>query len=321
MNICRYNDHYMPSEKKFLVFITGPTAVGKTELSIKLAQKLNSVILSADSRQFYRELSIGTAKPDFSERRLVPHYFVNHLPIQQPYTVRQYEVEGIHLLRELFKRKPVVVVSGGSGLFADALCYGLDAMPAIPASIRSSLQKEMETGGLEMLVQELKAVDPEYANQADLKNPRRVIRALEVYRSSGRPFSAFRKEYRRPNPLFTPLWFGLTMERGHLYQRINRRVDAMMAAGLLEEVSLFRDRLHLPALQTVGYREFGAYFQNEQTLQETVELIKRNTRRYAKRQLTWFRKNAAIQWYDALQPSHLLAEEMQVRIAREMNRS
>ena len=309
----------MPSEKKFLVFITGPTAVGKTALAIKLARKFNTVVLSADSRQFYRELFIGTAKPDISERRAVPHYFVNHLSVKQPYTAKQYEEEGIHLLREIFKRKQVVVVSGGAGLFADALCYGLDEMPAIPEHIRSSLQKEMETTGLERLVKELKAVDPEYAKRADLKNPRRVIRALEVCRSSGRPFSAFRNYNRQPNSLFTPLWFGLNMEREHLYRRINQRVDAMMADGLLEEVSLFREWLHLPALQTVGYREFNRYFRNEQTLEETVAQIKQNSRRYAKRQLTWFRKNHAMQWFNAQQPTSTLAEQVQVHITREIN--
>ncbi|MEM9921117.1 MAG: tRNA (adenosine(37)-N6)-dimethylallyltransferase MiaA [Bacteroidota bacterium] len=273
----------------YLLVIAGPTASGKTSMAIRLAKHFKTVILSADSRQFYRELSIGTAKPTEEERAQAPHYFIDSLSIQDDYSVGDYERDALELLRKLFEKHPLVILTGGSGLFIKAVCEGLDEFPEVPEAVRAELEQLLEAQGILALQEELRLSDPTYYEQVDLHNPSRLIRALSVIRSSGLPFSHFRQQQPKPR-FFTPLYTKLEMDRDLLYERINRRVDQMMKAGLLEEVRRVAPFRHLNALQTVGYQEFFDHFDGFYDLVAAVELVKRNSRRYAKRQLTWLRK-------------------------------
>jgi len=280
---------------KHLVVVAGPTAVGKTSFAIHLAEEFQTVILSADARQFYQEMSIGTAKPSSEELDRIPHHLVDFLPITEPYTVADFEAQALALLHQLFEKHDVVVVSGGSGLYIKALLQGLDEMPAIESEVREALDKEILSGGLAALVDELKAKDPEYAKEADLNNPRRVQRAMEVIRQTGLPFSSFRKKQSAPR-FFKSTMLVLDRPREELYARINQRVEVMMTLGLLEECRRLLPFRQLNALQTVGYTELFAYFDGHCDLNTAVALIKQNSRRYAKRQLTWFRKQEGAVW-------------------------
>lgn len=278
-------------EKKHLIVIGGATATGKTGLAIALAKHFQTEILSADSRQFYREMSIGTAKPTKKELTAAPHHFINSLSVHQNYSVGDYEREALDLLEKKFQEKDILILTGGSGLFIQAVCSGLDQFPDVSPNIRKDLDLLFEKEGLAALQKELKKSDPHYYEKVDLQNHVRLIRALGVCRASGKPFSSFHQKEKTART-FTPIYILLDWERAVLYERINNRVDLMLDAGLLEEAKTLHEFKHLNALQTVGYQELFEYFEEHFSLEEAIELIKRNSRRYAKRQSTWFRKRA-----------------------------
>ena len=284
-----------PVPKKTLIVIAGPTASGKTAYSIQLAKALHTVILSADSRQFYREMRIGTAAPTEKEVGQVRHYFVHHIGIEDPYDVADYERDAMQLLGELFKTHDAVVMTGGSGLFIDAVCHGIDAMPDITPETRVKVQKLYDEGGLQALQEQVQRLDPAYYALVDRQNPRRLQRALEVCFQTGQPFSSFRSGTAVQRD-FDILKYALLWDREALVSRIDRRVDMMMEQGLLEEARALYPMRRLNALNTVGYKELFAYFDHQSTLDEAVGQIKVHTRQYAKRQMTWLRKDARYQW-------------------------
>jgi len=283
---------------KTLIVIAGPTAIGKTAAAIQLAQQLNTVILSADSRQFYREMSIGTAKPSPEELSAVQHYFINSHSITETFTVADFEREGLLLLHELFKIRDIVILVGGSGLYIKAICEGFDDIPSAPPEIRERLNTEFIENGIEYLQEKLKIADPTYFAEVDIQNPQRVIRALEVFESTGQPFSSFRTSSTNRRP-FNIIKIGLDLSRELLYDRINLRVDDMIQQGLVDEVKSLVPYKNLNALNTVGYSEIFEYLNGDITLQTAIDRIKQNTRRFAKRQLTWFRKDKEINWFEA----------------------
>lgn len=285
------------SKKPLLICVVGATAIGKTSLSIALATAFNTEIISADSRQFYSSMNIGTAVPSAQELEAAPHHFIQHKSIFDSYNVGDFEREALLKLDTLFSKKSTAILVGGSGLYVDAVVNGLDHFPDIDKQIREALNTQLDNDGLAFLQQELMRVDPMYYKTMDTGNPRRVIRALEIYRATGKPYSSFLKD-RAANRNFKTLYIGLTAERPIVYQRINKRVDIMLENGLLEEVKQLRAHKDLNALQTVGYRELFQYFDGTLTLEKAVEEIKKNTRRFAKRQGTWFRKNQQIHWFD-----------------------
>jgi tRNA dimethylallyltransferase len=282
--------------KNVLIIVVGPTAVGKTELCIELAQLFDTSIISADSRQFYREISIGTAKPSSDELKAVPHYFINNLSISDTYNAGDYETEVIEKLKQLFEKKSVLILTGGSGLFVKAVTDGFDDLPEVDLKIRDELNNIFQDKGLQPLIEELREVDPVFYNQVDRANPRRVIRALEVIRATGRPFSFYRSASAKVRD-FEVIKVALERPREELYERINRRVDAMVEEGLLEEVKSVFDFRSSGPLKTVGYTEVFDFLEGKYSWEETVELIKRNTRRFAKRQMTWFRKDEDLMWF------------------------
>ncbi|MGP1478780.1 MAG: tRNA (adenosine(37)-N6)-dimethylallyltransferase MiaA [Capnocytophaga sp.] len=284
-------------DKRYLLSVVGPTAIGKTSLAIALAQYFQTEIISCDSRQFFKEMSIGTAVPSVEELLTVPHHFIQHRSIFDTYSVGDFEREAISLLSELFQKHQVVVMVGGSGLYANVVWYGLDDFPEVDESIRITLNTQYQTQGLAFLQEKLRALDPLQYNQMDVQNPQRIIRALEVCLASGRPYSSFlsQKQIQRP---FENLMIGLTAPRELVYQRINDRVEQMLEAGLLIEAQKLLSLKHLNALQTVGYRELFDFLEGKTSLEVAVEEIKKNTRRFAKRQYTWFNKNEQIHWFD-----------------------
>jgi len=283
---------------KTLLVIAGPTAIGKTTAAIQLARHLNTVIISADSRQFYREMSIGTAKPNPEELAAAKHYFINSLSITESFTVADFEKQGLALLDELFKTKDVVIMVGGSGLYIKAICEGFDEIPSAGPVIREKLNRDLDEKGIEYLQEQLKTADPVYYDQVDIHNPQRVIRALEVFESTGRPFSAYRVSNTNERP-FNIIKIGLDLPREVLYDRINQRVDHMIQQGLIDEVNSLLPYRHFNALNTVGYSELFDYFDGKTDLNLAIAHIKQNTRRFAKRQLTWFRKDKDLQWFEA----------------------
>lgn len=285
----------MTTDSPLLVVIAGPTAVGKTGFSIELAKHFSTEILSADSRQFYREMKIGTAAPSPEELAAVPHHFIGHLGIQDPYNVSRFEQDALNLLEELFRRHPVVVLTGGSGLYIQALCSGIDDLPDPDESLRESLKERLEQEGIGSLQSELERLDPVYAAQVDRNNPKRLLRALEVCIATGRPYSELRTNAPKSRP-FRILKIGLYREREELNDIINRRVDRMMEQGLEEEARRLWPFHGLNALNTVGYKELFAYFEGRISPRQAVTDIKTHSRRYAKRQMTWFRKDPEIRW-------------------------
>lgn len=292
--------NYEPSamNSPTLIVIAGPTASGKTAAAIEVARHFGTVVVSADSRQFYREMSVGTAKPNADELAAVQHYFIDTLSITEHYTAGNYEKQALDLVDELFKTRNVVVLAGGSGLFIKAVCEGFDEFPDIDPQIRQQLKRELETHGLPYLQEKLKAADPDYYAEADINNPQRVARALEVFEGTGKPFSSFRRSAINKRP-FRILKFGLDLPREALYHRINTRVDIMVEQGLIEEVKSLLPYRQLNALNTVGYTELFDYFEGKTDLSAAIGLIKQNTRRFAKRQMTWFGKDKDIAWIDA----------------------
>jgi tRNA dimethylallyltransferase len=285
----------MPHPTKTLIVVAGPTAVGKTAAAIELAKHFNTVVVSADSRQFFREMAIGTAKPNADELAIVKHYFIDSHSITEPFSVGDFEKEGLALLDDLFKTYDHVVLAGGSGLYIKAICEGFDDLPTAVPSIREMLNQELEEKGIASLQEKLKLVDPIYYDEVDLGNPQRIIRALEVFESSGKPISSFRQATVNKRP-FHIVKLALNLPREVLYNRINERVDIMIQQGLLAEVKTLLPYRHLNALNTVGYAELFDYFDGNITLEKAVEMIKQNTRRFAKRQLTWFRRDSAFHW-------------------------
>jgi tRNA dimethylallyltransferase len=283
---------------KVLIVVAGPTAVGKTDLCVRLAQALQTEVISADSRQFYRELNIGTAKPSEAELQGVTHHFINSHSIDTLYSAGSFERDALAVLDTLFKTKDVVILTGGSGLYIKAVCEGLDDLPETPPELRSELMKRLETEGLEVLQTQLQTLDPVYCNLNDLQNTQRVVRALEVSLLTGKPYSSFREHQSAQRP-FNIIQIALERDREELYRRIDARMDGMLTAGLVEEVrSLSNYRFH-NALQTVGYKEVFDYMEGLYDYDEMVRLLKRNSRRYAKRQITWFKHQGNFKWFDA----------------------
>ena len=283
------------SDNKTLIVIAGPTASGKTAFAIKVAKALSTVILSADSRQFYKEMSIGTAAPTKEELSQAKHHFVHHISIEDKYDVADYERDAMQLLEELFKTHDAVIMTGGSGLFIDAVCNGIDAMPDVQPEIRKKVQKFYDEGGLKALQDEVQRLDPEYFAIVDRQNPRRLQRALEVCYQTGQPFSSFRSGNVVQRD-FDIKKYAILWDRQQLIERIDKRVDLMMEQGLLGEAKALYPKRHLNALNTVGYKELFDYFDGHCTLDDAVEQIKIHTRQYAKRQMTWLRKDTSYQW-------------------------
>jgi tRNA dimethylallyltransferase len=281
---------------KHLIIITGPTAIGKTRVAIETAIFFNTEIVSADSRQIYRELNIGTAVPSKAELNSIKHHFVHSHSIQDTYNASRFETEAMELLEDLFKKYDVVVLTGGSMLYIDAICKGIDTMPDVDPELRQNLKNSLKENGIESLRVQLKKLDPDYYRQVDLKNPARIVHALEICLMTGRPYSSFRTSPNKERP-FSILKIGLDCNRAELHHRINQRVDKMVEAGLEEEAHGVYPLKHLNSLNTVGYREFFAHFNGEITKEKAIELIKRNSRRYARKQLTWFRKDAEMNWF------------------------
>lgn len=284
--------------EKTLLVLLGPTAVGKTKTALAIAELFSSPIINADSRQLYRDLPIGTAAPTVEEQALVKHYFVGDLSLTDYYSAAQYETDVLSLLSRLFAERDVVVLSGGSMLYIDAVCNGIDYIPTIDASTRYLLNGRLKAEGPEALKAELKLLDPAYYQQVDLKNTARIVHALEVCYMTGQPFSSFRTKSRKSRP-FRVVKFGLWRDRAELFERIGQRTEEMMIQGLLEEAKCVLPFRHNNALNTVGYKELFKYFDGEWDLPFAVEKIKRNTRVYSKKQMTWFKKDPEIHWFKA----------------------
>lgn len=281
---------------KFLFVVCGPTAVGKTALAIWIAKNFETEIISADARQFYKEMNIGTAKPNENELNSVPHHFINSLSVEQDYSAGDFEKEAIPVLEKIFSKKNSAVLVGGSGLFIKAVCEGLDEFPVVNQQIRDELRKEFEAKGISFLQEKLKELDAEYFAIVDKENHRRLIRALEVCLSTGKTFSEFHKHEKKERN-FQIIKIGLNLPREKLYERINLRVDEMIKSGLVEEAEKLFPLRKLNALQTVGYVELFDYFEKKISLNEAIEKIKQHTRNYAKRQLTWFNQDKTIHWF------------------------
>ncbi len=282
---------------KTLIVIAGPTAIGKTALAIQLANYFNTEIVSADSRQFYKEMEIGTAKPSETELAAAKHHFINSHSITDNVSVGDYEKEAIQLIEKLFKNHDQVILAGGSGLFIHAICNGFDELPSASQETRNRLNNLLKTSGIKPLQDKLKEADPVYFAEVDLNNPQRLIRALEVYETTGKAFSAYRTQSIKNRP-FNIIKIGLNTERSNLYNHINERVDKMVENGLMEEVESLKPFRNLNALNTVGYSEILQYLDGKYSREEAIDKIKQNTRRFAKRQITWFNKSEDIKWFE-----------------------
>ena len=285
------------TSNNFLITIVGPTAIGKTALSIQLANHFKSAIISCDSRQFYKEMTIGTAVPDADELAAAAHHFIQNRSIFEDYNVGSFERDTLTKLDDLFKENPIQIMVGGSGLYVDAVLKGLDYFPEVDPKIREALTLKLEKEGVEVLQEQLKELDPETYNVIELQNPKRVMRALEVCTGSGIPYSTFKNKPKAPRN-FTSIKIGLDADREIIYNRINMRVDNMLENGLLEEAKNLYQHKGLNALQTVGYRELFSYFDGDFTKEFAVSEIKKNTRRFAKRQGTWFKRDETTLWFD-----------------------
>ena len=289
---------------KTIINVVGPTAVGKTSLGIYLAKLFNTVVISADSRQFYKETTIGTAKPTKEELRQAKHYFINNKSIQEEYNAGDFERDSLKLINEL--EQEVIICVGGSGLYVNALNIGFDDIPETTVEVRAEINEEYQQKGITFLQEEIKKIDPGYAQVVDIQNPQRIIRGIEVYRTTGNTLTSYRQKNQKSRP-FKSIFIGLNSDREYLYNRINKRVDLMLKEGLLEEAKNVYPFKHHPALKTVGYQELFSFFDGEIELEEAIELIKRNSRRYAKRQITWFKKTPTIEWFSPEQKKEIEA--------------
>ena len=288
-----------------LIVITGPTAVGKTQLTLELAQYYGIPVINADSRQIYKELKIGTAAPTEEQMRKAQHYFVGSKSISDYYNASMYEQEVLKLLESLFATSPVQLLSGGSMMYIDAVCNGIDDIPTIREDIRTEMKRRYEEEGLEALCEDLKRLDPEHYESVDRQNYRRVIHALEICYQTGKTYTSFRKQTKKQRP-FNIIKIGLNRDREELYGRINQRVDDMMAQGLLDEVRAMAPYREVNALNTVGYKELFDYMDGRWPLEEAIERIKGNTRRYARKQLTWYKRDENIRWFHPDQQQDIL---------------
>lgn len=297
----------MSNSKKILITVLGPTAIGKTALSIEIAKKYNTEIISADSRQFFKEMSIGTAKPSAYELSQVKHHFINSNSIKDDVSVGSFEKEAIATIEKLFQTHDILVMVGGSGLYINAVLFGFDDIPDADLELRENLNKEFEEKGITSLQEMLKVLDPDYYAQVDIHNQQRIIRGLEVCISTGKPFSSFRNAASKQRS-FESIIIGLNTDREKLYHRINHRVDEMMKDGLLEEVKSLAEHKSLNALKTVGYTEIFNHLEGNVTLEAAVDKIKLNTRHFAKRQVTWFKKYPEIHWFEPNQFSKIEAK-------------
>ena len=292
--------------KKTLVILLGPTGVGKTELCLSLAEELNTEIVSCDSRQFFRELKIGTAAPTEAQMQRVKHHLVGNLSIFDYYSCGRFEIDALKKLDELFLSKDVVLMTGGSMLYIDAICKGIDDIPNVDQNLRDSLHERYANEGIDNILSELKLLDPEYYDLVDKKNHKRIIHALEICLTSGKTFSSFRKETAKERP-FDIIKIGLNLPREELYERINRRVDIMFEEGLMEEAKTYYPHRNLNSLNTVGYKELFEYFDGNWDLDFAKNMIKQNSRRYAKKQLTWFNRDKDINWFRPDQQEEILS--------------
>ncbi len=283
-------------KNKTLISIVGPTAIGKTRISIEIAKALNTEIISCDSRQFFKEMKIGTAVPETEELNAVKHHFIQHISIFDEYNVGKFEIDAIDRIEKLFQNKDVLCLTGGSGLYQKAVLEGLNDFPKVDSQIRRKLNQLYETEGIEALQKKLSSLDPEYYSRVDQENPHRLIRALEICIGTGKTFSFYLRQ-KTINRGFNSLKIGLTADREIIYQRIEKRVDNMFKEGLIDEAKKLLPYEGLNALNTVGYKELFQYFENKLSLEEAKAEIKKNTRRFAKRQLTWYRKETDINWF------------------------
>lgn len=299
--------------KNYLIVVIGPTAIGKTSLAIKIAQHYNCDIISCDSRQFYKEMTIGTAVPSIEEQQAAKHHFIQNISIENTYSVGDFERDAIKKLDELFQKNRIQVMVGGSGLYVNAIINGLDDFPDVDSSIRENLNNDLENKGLPYLQDLLKELDPIHYDKVAIDNPQRVIRALEICIGTGRAYSSFLNK-KKKNRNFTPIIIGLEADREEMYNRINQRVDIMMNNGLLNEAKNLYPYKDNNALQTVGYRELFSFFDNEFSLDFAIEEIKKNTRRFAKRQITWFKRTENVLWFNYKTDSEIIFETIDKRI-------
>lgn len=292
---------------KTIIGVIGPTAIGKTALAIELARHFKTDIISADSRQFYKEMRIGTAVPSAEELAEATQHFIQHISIEDTYSVGDFERQALEKLNWLFQSQDRAIMAGGSGLYVNAVIHGLDEFPEVDPAIRASLNEQLKNSGIQILQEQLKALDPLYYSEVDKENPHRLIRALEVSMGTGRPYSTFRKNKQKERD-FRSVLIGLTADRETIYRRIDQRVDIMMAQGLLEEVRGVANKRHLNALNTVGYKELFEHLEGKTSLDDAIAEIKKNTRRFAKRQLTWFKRNENVKWFDFRTPTEEIIE-------------
>lgn len=290
---------------KTLVVLIGPTGVGKTELSLRLAEKFNTSIVSSDSRQLYADLKIGTAAPTPEQLKRVPHHFIGTLKLTDYYSAAQYEIEALKLIESLFIEKDVVILTGGSMMYVDAICKGIDDIPTVDSETRELMLRRYEAEGLDTLSAELKLLDPDYYKIVDIKNPKRVIHALEICYMTGKTYTSFRVREKKQRP-FRILKIGLIRDREELYNRINQRVDIMMEEGLLEEAKSVYPHRQLNSLNTVGYKELFNYLDGEWTLPFAIEKIKQNSRIYSRKQMTWFKRDEEIHWFHPQQEEEIV---------------
>lgn len=289
-----------------LIVLIGPTGVGKTELSLRMAEHFHTHIISSDSRQLYADLKIGTAAPTPQQLQRVPHHFVGTLQLTDYYSAAQYESEVLAVLDDLFQQHKTVLLTGGSMMYVDAICKGIDDIPTVDAETRALMLQRYEEEGLERMCAELKLLDPEYYKIVDLKNPKRVIHALEICYMTGKTYTSFRTQQKKERP-FRIVKIGLTRDRAELYERINRRVDLMIEEGLVEEAKAVYPYRHLNSLNTVGYKEIFKYLDGEWELPFAIEKIKQNSRIYSRKQMTWFKRDHEIQWFHPAQEEEILA--------------
>jgi tRNA dimethylallyltransferase len=292
-------------KNKYAIFIVGPTAVGKTKISIDIAKKINTEIISCDSRQFYKELKIGSAPPSFQEQQEIRHHFIQHLSIKDDYNAGKFELDAINKIKELHKKYNKIILVGGSGLYIDAICKGFDNIPKISNEVRKKINLKYKENGIKWLQNEAMKIEPKIKEHPNFKNPQRLLRILEVFNQTGKRLSSFHSNKIKKRP-FKIIKIGLKMSREDLYSKINNRVDVMIQNGLIDEVVSLSNYKHKNALNTVGYKELFYFIKHETTLEKTINEIKMNTRRFAKRQITWFKKDKEIQWFESHQTKEII---------------